>query len=239
MNIDKKDVTGNAAPVGKAIASVFGPPSGSQSLLNKNFYNEYLYPVGYQACALLSAWGNKYEYRYSDVTRAIRVVTEAFASSVRPWGDNIRAIFTPVAESSLQHRAAGGTGPRVINERRMHACALSLDFCRDLLLYDLGFHDLLKNQLEACNWKDRPQGKLLAALSAQYLEYTALWLHGTASIEIFEDKSPYWKWANRDTRVIIVRHSARDVSATGWIDYPMHVAKFREELQDKIKLLAG
>jgi hypothetical protein len=85
------------------------------------------------------------------------------------------------------------------------------------------------------NWTNRPQGKLLAALSAQYLEKMAIWLHGSASIEALEDRSPYWGLRNTSANAVVVhRHNTVPVFRTGWIDTPFAADKYLDGVHESI-----
>lgn len=231
----------NASPIGIALASVFGPISPDTSMLGLPFYYKYMYPLGSDACSLVAAWGARYEGRYSEVTHAARTVVEAFAKTVQPWGDDMALGLFPTPGGSLHHRTLhpqGDAGNKV-NVRRLQACGLNLQFARDILSHDLGFLDLLNKCLAEHNWTNRPQGKLLAALSAQYLDKLALWLHGNASIETLEDRSPYWDLRNTSAHAVVVhRHNTVPVFHTGWVDTPFAADKYLDDVAESIAAVA-
>ncbi len=226
-----------ATPIDVALARVFKPLSPETAMLNEEFYYKYAYKLGADCCTVVAAWGAKYEGRYSDVTHAIRTVVDAFVDIVEPWGTDLVAGLFPCPDGTLHHRTAHpqDAAGNKINGARFHACALNLNFARDLLNHDFGFLALVRKCLVDRNWTNRPQGKLLAALSAQYVEQMALLLHGSASLEVLEATSPYWSMVNHNNSVVVLRQDGGSAAEMGWIDYPLAVEHYKHTQDENIK----
>jgi hypothetical protein len=230
-NIDMEQ----AIRVGTLLSDVFKEPPYNATMMNHNFYNKYQLDLGRTACTLLAAWGTKYESRFSDVAHTMESVTNEFVTLVTPWWQDIICVVFPTSNA----KRAQSRDNQLINKRKLHACALSLDFARDLLCDNLGFAALVKEYVAKRNWLKRPQGKLLAALSAQLLEFAAIWLHATSSIEQFAKQSPYWSMLNVDARIVVVHDAIGSVASTGWIaEYPYAVERYRTDIQTKMHNLA-
>lgn len=224
-----------AVKVGLSLSTVFGEPAINATMMNRDFYEKYQLNLGRSACALVAAWGIKYESKFSDITHTMEAVTKDFVSLVMPWWEDVVCVVFPTTNAKRAQPRDSGR----INKNKLHACALSLDFSRDLLCDNLGLIALVKEYAAKRNWLKRPQGKLLAALSAQLLEYAAVWLHATSSIEQFGKQSPYWSMLNVDARVVVVHDAAGSAASTGWIEeYPYAVERYRTDIQDKMRSLA-